>query len=206
MLHQSYVSSLVGLVQGLEMEKIPFQTAFLGNESLIGKARNDYIHYAINSEEKFTHILFIDADMGFEWSDFTLLRDSGKRIISSLCPKKKYPIEFVVGEPLGEPEADGTQRVTYASIAFCLIDLKVFTKDRGYVNRCYKTISSLTGKEEETSNWFSAGPNEKGIFLGEDRAFFEKMAHLGEPIYVNLRSAVTHTGNHTFKAERAEGK
>jgi len=201
-LSQSYVSSLVGLISGFEQEEIFYQTLFLGNEANIQRARNDIVHYALSSSEKFTHLLMIDADMGFEWDDFENLRLSGERFISGLCPKKKYPLEYVF-RPLmnfARVPQTGPFQVFSSSIAFALCDLNVFREHEKFAKE-YTGVSCITQREEKIRNWFPSGPNEDGVFQSEDHGFFSILRAAGEPIFIHMSARVTHTGNHTFGKE-----
>lgn len=197
MIHMSYVSSLVGLIQYLEMMKIDFQTMFQSSAD-VRKTRSDYVNYALH--QGFTHILFIDADMGFEWSDFELLLKSGKDIISGMCPKKKYPIEYVQGPAEGTPDHNGALEVEWASTAFCLINLEVFRGKEHATTKC-KSVSSVTLEPIEAPDWFPAGSDFNGIYHSEDRAFFKLMRHIGEPVFVHTKALITHSGIHVYKGE-----
>jgi len=60
-----YVSSLLRLQQMFVQKGIEFSLAMLGSESLITRARN-FIVSQFLGRPQFTHLLFIDADIGFD--------------------------------------------------------------------------------------------------------------------------------------------
>ena len=199
MIHQSYVSSLVGTVEGLLQMKADFQTLFLGNESNIQRARNDLMHYALTKKPNFTHLFFIDADMGWEWSAFHTILRSDRKILSGICVKKRYPIEVVVEPLLGEhPDYDRAIRVVHAPVAFMKIDLAVL-REKAEKVMTYSGISSVTGKREKIWNFFPTGPDANGNFLSEDWGFTSLMRELDEPIFLQTGAYTTHSGIHTFK-------
>lgn len=198
----TYVSSLVGMVQGLEIYKIPFQTLFLANESNIQRVRNDYVNYFLSSPENFTHLMFIDSDMGWEWNDFAHLANAKKRIIAGVCVKKKYPIEEVIRPLEGEtPDEAGLLKVKHAPTAFMLI-AKEALKDHEKKIDCYGGTSSITGKTGLIVNFFPSGPDKAGFFQSEDFGFTSLMREHGEEIFLHTKAKTTHTGLHTFRSEK----
>jgi hypothetical protein len=58
-----YMKSILGLIQFCTQNKIPCQTHFMSNESLIPRARNYLTDEFLRSD--CTHLMFIDADIGF---------------------------------------------------------------------------------------------------------------------------------------------
>lgn len=140
----------------------------------------------------------IDSDMGWEWEALELLREANRPVISALCPKKKYPIEYacelIEGE---EPDHKGVLRVRHASTAFMLIDLSALGQ---VAVPTYKDIS-LSGKFEDIRDFFPCGKNEKGVFQGEDLHFTRILERAGIPIFTHTKVKTTHAGNHTFKEE-----
>jgi len=195
----TYANSLVQTVQGFELHKIPFNTLFLANESCIMRARNDIAHYAMTSPEKYTHLLMVDSDMGWEWDTFVHLANAKRRIISAVCVKKTYPIEEVVHHLDGEViEPSGVIKVRHSPVAFMLLDLSVI-RDHAKVIDDYSCVSAITGKRAIIKNLFATGPDENGNFQSEDFAFTSLMRKCGESIYLHTRAKTTHTGLHTFR-------
>lgn len=71
---------------------------FMFNESLITRARNYVVDEFLRSD--FTHLLFIDSDIGFTWQDvFTLLQvaaeDPSKDVVCAPYPKKTIAWEKI---------------------------------------------------------------------------------------------------------------
>ena len=74
-------NSLNKLFQYFWKNKIEYATFTLGQESLIPRARNFLASQMLNFEQiKFTHLLFVDADIGFDVNNFLRLIkiDKGK--------------------------------------------------------------------------------------------------------------------------------
>ena len=66
---------------------IPFSYNTLMNESLITRARNLLAHTFLQSNS--THLMFIDADIGFNANDIISMINVDKDIICGIYPKKE---------------------------------------------------------------------------------------------------------------------
>ena len=61
--HTDYVKSILPL----QSVGVNFNVAFVGNQSLITRARNEIFSIFVSEKAKgFSHLLFLDADMGIE--------------------------------------------------------------------------------------------------------------------------------------------
>lgn len=193
----TYVSSLVNLIEYCTKSYIGFDFLALGHESILSRARNNILHHALTAGN-WTHLLMIDSDMGWEWNALELLKEADRPVISALCPKKKYPIEYAC-ELIDGEEIDhkGVLRVKHASTAFMLIKLEAI-KDVA----CYQHNDiSIAGKFEQIKDFFPVGVNAKGTFQGEDYGFTQKLTASGIPIFTHTRVKTTHAGQHIFREE-----
>lgn len=85
----SYVQALLSSMQYLAQHNIYIEPCFLTNESLIPRGRNTIVAKFLNNK-KFTHLLFIDADVNWGASSIMKLLQHDKDIIGALYPKKGY--------------------------------------------------------------------------------------------------------------------
>ncbi len=85
----SYVQSLLSSMQFLSQHNIQIEPCFLSNESLIPRGRNTIVAKFLNNK-KFTHLLFIDADLNWAAQSILRLVNHNKGIIGGLYPKKGY--------------------------------------------------------------------------------------------------------------------
>ena len=69
-------------------EKIDFNIFTLGQESLIPRGRNFLASKMYDDEENYTHLLFVDADIGFEVQNLIRLIKHDKEITGGVYPKK----------------------------------------------------------------------------------------------------------------------
>lgn len=84
--NQRYIESIMTLMNHCRVEKINISFAFMGNESLITRARNALVHEFLKTD--CSHLLFIDADIGFRSGDIIKMIRSDVDIIAGVYPKK----------------------------------------------------------------------------------------------------------------------
>lgn len=80
------VNGLLNLMLSLQASGITFEREFLGNESLIPRARNRLVARFLETD--CTHLLFIDADVGFKPKDASLLFRADLDVIVGAYPMK----------------------------------------------------------------------------------------------------------------------
>lgn len=69
---------------------------FLNNESLVQRGRNTLVAQALASKPEFTHILFIDADIGWPAQSILRLLAKDVDIVGGIYPHKHYSWERLV--------------------------------------------------------------------------------------------------------------
>lgn len=77
-----------------ERDTIDFEVEFLANESLVTRARNTIVAKFL-SQPAYTHLLFIDADIGFCGPDLMLLVQADKEVIGGVYPKKSIDFQLI---------------------------------------------------------------------------------------------------------------
>jgi hypothetical protein len=81
-----YVSSLIGLKEAMMQHGHQMTPIFVGNESLIPRARNLLAHLFLKTDA--SHLLFMDADQEFRPNDVALMLKADKDIITGIVPMK----------------------------------------------------------------------------------------------------------------------
>ena len=89
MLHNGYFQSILDLAVNFTRLNIPFEVMTIGNESLIQRARNGIVA-KFYSDEKATHLMFIDADITFSWVSIVKLLLTNKELSGGCYPKKCF--------------------------------------------------------------------------------------------------------------------
>lgn len=93
-LHYQYVASLFQLTKQFEKRNIGYSIAFLGNESLVTRARNIMVGKLL-SNPTFTHLLFIDSDIQFDPRCAIKLIEAQKDVSVGVYPAKSFNFEKV---------------------------------------------------------------------------------------------------------------
>lgn len=100
-----YMISLINLLTKLSQHGIPAMFEIAANESLITKARNILVEGFLKSNA--THMLFLDADLGFQADDVIRMIQADKDIIGGQYAKKKINWDVVKGVVLNRPDIPG---------------------------------------------------------------------------------------------------
>ena len=83
----SYAMGMIQMVQTCAQNNVMMYFSFMQNESLITRGRNSLAHDFLNTDS--THLMFIDADIGFDPSDIISMIEWDKEIICGIYPKKE---------------------------------------------------------------------------------------------------------------------
>ena len=100
----SYLMSMLRLTQWAGPEGIKLDATVLGGDSLISRARSTLVSHFLAVPEA-THLLFIDADIGFEVESVRRMLAFDQDFVAGLYPLKmidwaKVPARVLAGEPL----------------------------------------------------------------------------------------------------------
>ncbi len=171
------------------------------NESLISRARNTLTAKFLNTEGS-THLMFIDADIGWEPWHLLVLLDSQKDVIGGLYPMKSLPIKWCVnGIPGREEGTDNLVEVSKTGTGFLLIKRDVFEKLDAHP--AVKPFANDIGLPVELNpfmkTYFDTAVRE-GRYYSEDWTFCENWGDLGGEVWVDKRVLLRHTGTYTFDA------
>ena len=171
------------------------------NESLISRARNTLTAKFLNTEGS-THLMFIDADIGWEPWHLLVLLDRQKDVIGGLYPMKSLPIKWCVnGIPGREEGVDNLVEVSKTGTGFLLIKRDVFEKLDAHP--AVKPFANDIGLPAELNpymkTYFDTAVRE-GRYYSEDWTFCENWRDLGGEVWVDKRVLLRHTGTYTFDA------
>lgn len=219
-----YAVSLCKLATALrEHRGIELNIAMVHGDALITCARANLVTRFLDTPTA-THLLFIDADIGFEPepvlrliacdADMAAAVYSIKRIdwnrmrqaFRADVPKPEtaslhYVVEFA--DPNHIERKGDFVRVKYAGTGFLMI------RRRALEQMCahYSTLQYRTDHRYDRS--LAGSPNryalfdcmidpETGTYLSEDYAFCKRWTDLGGEIWANVRSRLTHVGSLDF--------
>lgn len=203
MMHSDYVNSLLEY----QTAGIEFGLATIGNESLITRARNSIISYFYEHQEKFTHLLFLDADIKLPAAGLKTLIDFDKDIVGAAVPLKGY---WKDGKPkyniggFGEKVADHLFKTNRIGTGVMLLSKKAVADLVGKAaeeGATYSNNASYDNNDTITNmtmyDVFQVGVVD-GEYLSEDYWVCRTLKTLGYEIHVADSVIVTHHGMHGF--------
>lgn len=170
------------------------------NESLISRARNTLTAKFLHTKES-THLMFIDADIGWEPWHLLVMLNAQKDVIGGLYPMKSLPIKWCVN---GIPDAEqndpsGLIEVTKTGTGFLLIKRDVF--DKLNAHPAVKSFTNDIGLDPVLNiymkTYFDTAVRENRYY-SEDWTFCENWRDIGGQVFVDKRVLLKHTGTYVF--------
>jgi len=170
------------------------------NESLISRARNTLTAKFLHNKES-THLMFVDADIGWEPWHLLVMLNAQKDVIGGLYPMKSLPVKWCVnGFDGAEVSEDGTlQEVSKTGTGFMLIKRDVFEKLNAHP--ATKPFINDIGLPAELNpymkTYFDTAVRENRYY-SEDWTFCENWRDIGGKVWVDKRVLLKHTGTYVF--------
>lgn len=168
------------------------------NESLISRARNTLVAKFLNNPDS-THLMFIDADIGWEPWHLLVLLNAQKDVIGGLYPMKTLPIKWVVNGFDGAEVEGDLQEVSKTGTGFMLVKRDVFSKLD--VHQAVKPFKNDIGLPKELDPYMKTYYDtavREGRYYSEDWTFCENWRDLGGKVWVDKRVLLKHTGTYVF--------
>jgi hypothetical protein len=197
----------------------------LPTESLINRARNKFVtKFLDNKEFNGTHLLFIDADIGFTIENLKRIIDFNREVVTCTYPVKgfywqqlldrikenntideqtmrDYLLQFNVNLYPNTEFKQGFARVKESATGFMMIKREVFTTIMNK-NPQLKYKPDLRTGIENSQNAFDFFPvgiyrEKDGVnrFLSEDYYFCRLWEECGGEIWTDLSTPITHLGS-----------
>ena len=195
MVHLDYASTLLDL----RAAGVPFTLMGVGNESLITRARNALLA-AFHAREAYTHLLFLDADVGIPAAGVQRLIAHGRDVIAAPVPLKGAGASgerlFNVGRVVGESgPLTLVDRVGTAALMLSRRAVDALVEDAKRDGRVYERASTLVGDPVATIHYdvFRVGVDD-GEYLSEDYWACAALRRLGFAIHVDPTIVVRHHG------------
>jgi len=169
------------------------------NESLISRARNTLTAKFLHNKDS-THLMFIDADIGWEPWHLLVMLDRQVDVIGGLYPMKSLPVKWCVNGFDGAEEGpNGLQEVTKTGTGFLLIKRDVFEKLDAHpaVKPFMNDIGLPAELNPHMKTYFDTAVRENRYY-SEDWTFCENWRDLGGKVWVDKRVLLKHTGTYVF--------
>lgn len=149
-----------------------------------------------------THLLMIDADMGWSTDAVVRLFCARKDFVSIAGPKKRYPLQFAAshtdaeGNPidLAFDRTTGTMEVSEVGAAFTLITRSCAER----IAQAYPMLEADNVNGEKNWHVFNPLVADRKSYQ-EDFAFCKRWRDVGGTVHIVPDMALKHTGSHTFE-------
>jgi len=175
------------------------------NESLISRARNTLVAKFLANPDS-THLMFIDADIGWEPWHLLVMLNRQVDVIGGLYPMKTLPVKWVVNGFDGAEEGeDGLQEVSKTGTGFMLVKRDVFEKLNAHpaVKPFNNDIGLPKELDQHLRTYYDTAVRENRYY-SEDWTFCENWRDIGGKIWVDKRVLLKHTGSYVFDFQAQE--
>jgi hypothetical protein len=215
MLTEATMHGVLELQSWSNANNIGLRIHTMGGESLITRARNTIVSMMLDSKDYVpTHLLFIDADIGFSWKNIERLLCIDKDILTKNPNASNEEIEartlgynLNFDDPNNLIHEHGFFKVNEAATGMMLTKRQVFTTMmKKFPERKYESDQIVNGKNYKSDNCydlFAVGPYktlDQKRYLSEDYYFSRLWTeHCGGEIWADIASPLTHFGNRGFK-------
>lgn len=216
-----YMRSLFNMVGLLNSEGIHVDIITPSHESLVTRARN-FIANEFLRQKEYTHLLFIDADIGFDPATAMRYLQADKDVVCGIYPTKNidintiravspalssdeaeaaslsYTVKFLPGSMI---DSDGFRQVEYGSTGFMLIRRQVLEKiAEAFPELRYKYSYASTYDHMFDNHAFfeTLIDPETRDYLPEDYAFCKRWRSLGGEVHADIASRFKHVGTRVY--------
>ena len=205
MLTESCFMSFIKFANTARQLGIDWTLETMVNESLISRARNTLTAKFLHQKES-THLMFIDADIGWEPWHLLVLLNRDKDMIGGLYPMKTMPIKWVVNGFEGAEEGpDGLQEVSKTGTGFLLTKRNVFEKMSSHpAVKQYKNDIGLDPVYDQYLRTYWDTAVRQNRYYSEDWTACENWRDMGGRIWVDKRVLLRHTGTYVFCMENQD--
>ncbi|GGF33072.1 hypothetical protein GCM10011611_44130 [Aliidongia dinghuensis] len=223
-----FAVSLLKLQRACDQRGIGFTVLLQGGDALVTRARQNVVAHFLGNPAA-THLLFVDADIGFEPEAAFRLLDFGADMAAGVYPTKKidwpkvkavaaqgrepieaaalsYVLEFLDPGRIGV--RDGFARVRYAGTGFLMIRRPVLERMQAHYAelkyaREHQANDPLKDSPHRYALFDCLIDRETGTYLSEDFSFCRRWTAMGGEIWADLQSRLSHTGPLTFQGDVA---
>jgi len=224
-----YFSSMLQLQrQLLMMPGIELAVQIRDGDALITRARANLVGLFLD-DPRATHLLFVDADIGFDLEQVMRLINCGADVCAGVYPIKRINwdkakgvieagrpkvrsavLDYVleVQDPDRVTVVNGFARVRHAGTGFLMIRRHVLEKMcQHYASLRFNHEHSVADADGGGSSRFALFEclidGSTGVYLSEDFSFCKRWTDIGGDIWADLQSRLDHVGPATFHGDVA---
>src|SRR5215469_4489007 len=225
-----YATSLFNLQQAVQnLSNVKVKVQLRDGDALITRARANLVTLFLDDPAA-THLLFVDADIGFKPEQVFRLIESGADVVAGCYPIKRVNWDkarraMAAGRPdlaassldyvleLDNPDevrvVNGFTRVRYAGTGFLMIRRHVLEKMCAHPNYAplqffrEHSLDALAGSSNRFALFECMIDPATGTYLSEDFAFCKRWTDIGGEIWADLDSRLDHVGPSVFHGDIA---
>lgn len=225
-----FLSSFNDLLNWGNQTGVTFVLQVISNESLLPRARNLGVAKLLDHRDEFTHILFVDGDMGFKSYRFQRLLEADAPMVGCPGPVKyiywdnvydavlqgkdlqsfalRYAVNFLAGD--GFQATNGYAKVRDMGCCFFLAKTEAIVEmTQKYPDLQCHSMSHVNGAPVPGDNcytFFDTAKDSEGRYLECDHAFMHRWRSLGEghDIIADMTGDLAHVGTYHFQGSMAE--
>jgi hypothetical protein len=220
-----YAASMFKLQKVLRASgDIELKMLFKDGDALITRARASLAAQFLDDPDA-THLLFIDADIGFEPAQVLRLIDCGADMCAAIYPIKRIDWDkvgatmaagrpnpgaaalhyvFEVEDPNAVVSRVGFAKVRYAGTGFLMIRRQALERMCAHYPQLRYERDHSTEATTPSRNRFALFDcmiDETGTYLSEDFAFCRRWTDMGGEIWADLKSTLDHVGPLVFRGD-----
>lgn len=194
-MHWRYVESLMSAMLLCAVNGVELELEIAARFSLVQYARN-HLAQRFLDEPQYSHILWLDSDLGFDPRGIMRLLSHGKDVVAGIYPVKRDPGWFPF-EPTGRKDG-ALLEAEVVPTGFLLVS-------RRAMEAVAATVPSYShfheGREYVTKHLFDLELTErkgKQVLLGEDVVLSHRLRKAGFDIWVDPSIGFRHCGMHEW--------
>jgi hypothetical protein len=224
---QRYMQSICALLLDANRSDFTVTIEMIGYDSLVPRARNSIVAKFMDTASA-THMIFIDADIGFAVEDVVRMLAFGRDVVAGMYPLKlvdygpaveqrvrageslqsaQTRYVGVLDEPDRRETIDGFATGPYAGCGFMMVTrtaiealMGAFPQTR-YV--CSHNAENPSRSAYQYTLFDTLIDPASGEYLSEDYAFCQRWQSIGGKIWLDTRSRLSHTGPREFTGDAA---
>jgi hypothetical protein len=217
-----FVNALLQLQKACAARGVGLEIRLSGGDALISRARSQ-IATAFLRETDHTHLLFIDADIGFSPEHLFRLLSLGKPVSGGVYPLKRilwdkvpdavragmadvqaaslgYVVRFLPSPTSSVEVTDGFGPVSYVGTGFMLIAREVFERMAEAHPELHCTIADVNDVQTSAIMFFETMIDpDTAQHLSEDYAFCKRWRDLGGEIWADFQTPMSHVGHAVYR-------
>ncbi|HEY3697073.1 hypothetical protein [Phenylobacterium sp.] len=221
MVNLLYMRSVLDLQAACQARGVELQVDLMGGDALITRGRSRLAAQFLAGDA--THLLFVDADIGFRPENVFRLLDAGHDVAGGVYPLKHvdwekaraaalagmvdlqaaavgYVVRFIPTPDSSVEVEDGFAKVAYVGTGFLMLARRAVQRvvDAHPGLRARMGDMADSAASEAVMIFETMIEPETGQYLSEDYAFCRRWRDLGGEIWADMQSRLTHVGHTAY--------